>query len=191
MGTRSSTSLLERFSDRILSSPNMVGPAGVVWSRARMVEHGGNEMGTHGGCYYLLASPGKQVKASHRVRASRCAGRMFVDIHSSRERSGYGHATQPVKACWLSGVKEKSENYKCTRHTRIRHAAGVRGRSCRHVVQRPRMRNDIQGPHRSPRRWLETLLADHCGMRSSAEMAPARRCVPSDTSWGNVDRRET
>lgn len=28
-------------------------------------------------------------------------------------------------------------------------------------------------------------------IRPSPEMAPARRCVPSDTSWGNIDRRET
>lgn len=106
MGTRSSTSLLERFSDLMVSSPNMVAPADVGRSRARVVVHGGNEMATHGWCYCLLASPGEQVKASHRVRASWCAGRMFVDMHSSRERSGYGPrntASQGVLIVWCEG----------------------------------------------------------------------------------------
>jgi hypothetical protein len=41
MGTRSSTSLMERFSERIVSSPSIVAPVAVVWSRALVVLHGG------------------------------------------------------------------------------------------------------------------------------------------------------
>lgn len=66
----------------------MVAPAGVVWSRARIVLHGGEGKATHGLYYVSLASPGEQVKASHCVRALRCAGLMFVDIQSSREQGG-------------------------------------------------------------------------------------------------------
>ena len=50
IGTRSSKSLSERFSTLIVSSPSMIAPVGVDWSRACAVVHGGNEKPTHN-CY--------------------------------------------------------------------------------------------------------------------------------------------
>jgi hypothetical protein len=50
IGTRSSTSLLERFSTLIVSSPSMIAPLRVDWSRARAVVHGGSEKPTYNCC---------------------------------------------------------------------------------------------------------------------------------------------
>jgi hypothetical protein len=55
MGTRSSTSLMERFSDLIVSSPSMVAPVGSVWSRA-LALHGGSRRSTHSCCYLFIGS---------------------------------------------------------------------------------------------------------------------------------------
>lgn len=97
-GTRSSTSLFERFSVLIVSSPSMVAPVKSEWSRALVVLHSGNKKLLTIVAMCLLASSVK-VKASHCVPSMRCAGPMFVDIRSAEQQRGQWASTQPVKAC--------------------------------------------------------------------------------------------
>lgn len=104
MGMRSSTSLLDRFSDRTVASSNIFALAEVAGSREQLAGHGGTERRLTGAIVCLLASPGARVKANHRVQSLRCAKRVSVDIHGSGQSRDAGPSTQPVKVCRSSAA---------------------------------------------------------------------------------------
>lgn len=99
MGTRSSTSLFDRLSDRIASSPSMVAPDQVIWSRACVMWGGMRGDGLTFVVINLIASRGVQVKAGHRMRSLWRAKWMFVDMHASGSGGDQGPSTQPFKVC--------------------------------------------------------------------------------------------
>ena len=133
----------------------------------------------------LVASPGVQVKAGHRVRSMRCARRVLSTLtapesgglrgrHHNQSRRA-DHPTQRIgrRSTDAQGRMGRNET---------RRGGSWRGHGL--VVQRPRMRNDMQGPPvlRNNRASTLTAALTRCGLADDG--ARPRRRVPLDTSWG-------
>lgn len=100
MGTRSSTSLFERLSVLIVSSPSIFAPVVAVWSRALVVLHSRNEEPTHD-WYYVLIGVAWGSGESKSLCTCVAVCRADVGCHARLRgaEGGNGVSTQPVKAC--------------------------------------------------------------------------------------------